>query len=73
MGNKSDEVKQIPTTPRLLTLKKAAEYLGLTTGAMRERVWAGQIPYVKFPGGRKIYIDVRDMDRFIDQNKTTFV
>jgi len=58
--------------PRLLTLKKAAEFLGLTTWAMRERVWAGDIPVVRFPGGRKIYIDIRDIERFIERNKMTF-
>jgi excisionase family DNA binding protein len=61
-----------PTSPRLLTIPKAAEYLGLTKWAMRERVWAGQIPYVQFPGGRKIYIDVSDLEAFIEKNKRIF-
>lgn len=56
-------------SPRLLPLKVAAEYLGLTIWAMRERIWAGQIPVVQFPGGRKQYIDIQDLDKFIDQNK----
>lgn len=55
--------------PRLLPLKKASEYLGLTVWAMRERIWAGQIPVVQFPGGRKQYIDVQDLDKFIQDNK----
>ena len=57
--------------PRLLPLKKAAEYLGLTIWAMRERIWAGQIPVVRFPGGRKMYIDTNDLEDFIKQNKET--
>ena len=61
-----------PTSPRLLTIPKAAEYLGLTKWAMRERIWAGQIPYIQFRGGRKIYIDVNDLDGFIQKNKRTF-
>ena len=61
-----------PTSPRLLTLKDAANWLGLTVWAMRERVWSGSIPFVKFPGGRKIYIDVKDLEAFIWKNKTTF-
>ena len=61
-----------PTSPRLLTIPKAAEYLGLTKWAMRERIWAGQIPYIQFPGGRKIYIDVRDLDCLIEKNKRTY-
>jgi len=58
-----------PVCPRLLTLKKAAEYLGLTTWAMRERIWAGAIPVVRFPGGCKQYIDRQDIDQFIEENK----
>jgi len=57
-------------SPRLLTLTKAAEYLGLTTWAMRERIWAGQIPVVRFPGGRKMFVDRADLENFIGQNKT---
>jgi hypothetical protein len=57
--------------PRLLPLKKAAEYLGLTVWAMRERIWAGQIPVVRFPGGRKMYIDIQDIEDFIRRNKMT--
>ena len=59
-----------PMRPRLLPLKKAAEYLGLTVWSMRERIWAGHIPSVRFPGGRKVYLDVEDLERFIEQNKT---
>jgi len=60
-----------PLFPRLLPLKKAAEYLGLTTWAMRERIWAGDIPVVRFPGGRKMFIDTSDIEDFINQNKQT--
>jgi hypothetical protein len=60
-----------PTLPRLLPLKRAAEYLGLTTWAMRERVWSGDIPVVRFNGGRKMFIDVQDLDAFICRNKIT--
>ena len=57
--------------PRLLPLKDAAQWLGLTVWAMRERIWAGQIPVVQFPGGRKQYIDVQDLEAFIRKNKRT--
>ena len=59
------------TSPRLLPLKDAAQWLGLTVWAMRERIWAGQIPVVQFPGGRKQYIDVQDLEMFIQGNKRT--
>jgi hypothetical protein len=60
-----------PIRPRLLPLKDAANYLGLTVWAMRERIWSGDIPVVRFPGGRKMFIDVEDIEDFIQQNKAT--
>ena len=59
--------------PRLLPLKDAAAWLGLTVWAMRERIWAGQIPVVQFPGGRKQYIDRLDLESFIRSNKRVIV
>ena len=58
-----------PMSPRLLPLKKAADYIGLTVWALRERIWAGDIPVVRFPGGRKQFIDVKDIEAFIERNK----
>ena len=57
------------SNPRLLPLKDAAQWLGLTVWAMRERIWAGQIPVVQFPGGRKQYVDLMDLEAFIQNNK----
>ena len=59
--------------PRLLPLKDAAQWLGLTVWAMRERIWAGQIPVVQFPGGRKQYIDTQDLEAFIKKNKRLII
>ncbi len=56
-------------SPRLLPLKDAADYLGLTVWALRERIWAGTLPVVQFPGGRKQYLDRMDLDAFIEANK----
>jgi len=67
--NKASTEARWTRDPRLLPLKDAAEYLGLTLWALRERIWAGQIPVVQFPGGRKMYVDRQDMDKFIEQNK----
>jgi hypothetical protein len=64
------------SSPRLLPLKDAAEELGLSVWAMRERIWAGQIPVVQFDnphGGknRKMYIDREDIEALISKNKRT--
>ena len=56
---------------RLYTIKEAAEYLGRSTWSMRELVWAGKIPFVK--DGRKFYFDIKDLDDYIEKNKTTFI
>ena len=61
-----------PMSPRLLPLKDAAQYLGFTVWAMREAIWAGLIPVVKLPNGRKLWVDRADLDKFIDRNKTTY-
>jgi len=62
--------------PRLLSLKDAADVIGLSVWAMRERIWAGQIPVVQFdnPNGgknRKMYVDTEDIEAFIAANKRT--
>jgi len=62
----------ISNPARLLTLREASRFLGLTVWALRERVWAGAIPYLQFPGGRKIYLDREDLEKFIQGNKKVF-
>ncbi len=52
---------------RLFDLKEAAQYLGRTVGALREMLYAGKMPFVR--DGRRILIDVHDMDAWIDRNK----
>jgi hypothetical protein len=56
--------------PRLLSLKHAAVYMDRTPWGMRELYWAGKVPIVK--DGKKIYFDVRDLDRYVEANKTLF-
>jgi len=69
--NKKAQGIDSPMLPRLLPLKDAAQWLGLTLWGLRERIWSGQIPVVQFPGGRKQYIDTQDLETFIQRNKRT--
>jgi len=55
---------------RLYSIKDASVYLGRSLWSVREMLWAGRLPYIK--DGKRIFIDIRDMERYIDQNKTTF-
>ena len=52
---------------RLYNLQEGAVYLGRSVGAVREMLWAGKMPYIK--DGKRILIDIRDMDSWIDKNK----
>jgi len=36
------------------------------------RITSGDIPVVRFQGERMMYIDVRDIERFIERNKTIY-
>jgi excisionase family DNA binding protein len=55
-------------TKRLYSVPEAAFYLGRSVDAVYEMIWAGKLPYVK--DGKRNLIDIRDMDAFIEQNKT---
>jgi hypothetical protein len=58
---------------RLYTLKEAATYLGRGLYGIRELVWRGALPIVKNEmKGRKMFVDVRDLGKYIDQNKQVF-
>ncbi len=71
MKKKSNKITP-PLQKRLFTLKEAAAYLGRSEWSMRELIWAGAIPVVKPEGSRKIFIDVQDLNEFIDRNKTVY-
>lgn len=53
---------------RLFSLKEASVYLGRTVWAVREMLWAGKLPFVR--DGKRILLDIRDMDRWIEASKT---
>ena len=53
--------------PRLLTVDQAAEYLGRTKTAVQHMISQRKIPVVK--SDRRCFVDVRDLDRWIEDNK----
>ena len=61
-----------PLCKRLYTLKEAAEYLGRSVWGMRDLIWSQVIPVVKQYGSRKMYIDIADLDAFIEKNKVMY-
>lgn len=55
---------------RLFNIEEAAIYLGRTSCALREMLWAGKLPYVK--DGKRILLDIHDMDIWIERSKDQF-
>ncbi len=55
--------------PSLLPLKEAAK-LASQYGLGANVFWNGDIPVVRFSGGRKIYFGIKELEAFIDRNKT---
>lgn len=53
--------------PRLLNVEGAAEYISRSIKAMRQLISKGIVPIVRMDG--RIFIDVRDLDKIIDESK----
>ena len=56
---------------RLYSIKESAVYLGRSEWAIREMIWAGKIPCIK--DGRRILLDIKDMDSWIEKNKDRII
>ena len=52
---------------RLYSVPEAAIYLGRSAWSVRRLIWSGELPEVR--AGRRIHLDIKDMDEFIDKNK----
>ena len=52
---------------RLVSLQEAAGVLGVSIATLRRLIWAGKLPIVRLT--RRLQIDVRDLDRLIQQGK----
>ena len=60
-----------PLHKRLYNLQEAAVYLARPVFSVRTLIWKGALPYVK--EGRRQYLDVHDMDKYIERSKETMV
>jgi hypothetical protein len=54
-------------TCRLVSLKDAAVVLGVSTASVRRLIWGRRLPAVRIL--RRIQLDVRDLERLIEQCK----
>lgn len=55
---------------RLYSIKDAAVFLGRSDWSVREMLWAAKLPYIK--DGKRIFIDIVDLEAWIERNKQTF-
>ena len=53
-----------PASKRLYDVKDAGVYLGISHWTIRELLNRGEIPYCRI--GRKILLDLRDLDGFVE-------
>jgi excisionase family DNA binding protein len=67
-----NDVKKRPRPERrMLRTSDAAHYLGLSEATIKRMALAGELRYIKRPGAHTPYLfDVRDLDRWIEQNRT---
>ena len=54
-------------TPRLLSQREAATYLGISYWTLRDLTFQGEIPHVKIR--RRILVDQLDLDAYLDRMK----
>jgi len=64
IGDHSEAVR-----PRLLTVEQAGSYLGRSKEAVEHMIASAKIPTVRID--RRVFIDVRDLDRLIEDSKVT--
>lgn len=57
-----------PVQSRLLTTAEAAQYLKLSLRSMKAMQSHGDIPVVRT--GRRVMVDIRDLDEWIEENKS---
>ncbi len=66
-GDKKARGISDPLRKRLYTIEEAGVYLGRPPWGVRELIWKGKIPFIQ--DGRKYYLDLRDMDAYIEKQK----
>lgn len=54
---------------RLYSLQDTALYLGRSLNSIRQMLWDGKLPHIR--DGKRIFIDVRDLELWIERNKQT--
>ena len=51
---------------RMLSIPEAAEYIGRSPGTLRNEISQGALPFQFVKMGRRVLIDRRDLDKWLD-------
>lgn len=70
MRGKVNHNPQDTDQKRLYSLREASSYLGVSYWSVRDLIHAGDLHYVKI--GRRVLIDLRDLERFVESQKECF-
>jgi excisionase family DNA binding protein len=62
------QARQANVPSRLLSVREAANYLGISTWTLRALVRAGAVPRVSLPGVRRLLFDREELDRVIERH-----
>jgi uncharacterized protein (DUF1810 family) len=65
------EHKVFTGNKRLYNFKEASAYLGRSVWGVRGPICAGKIAVVR--NISKIFIDILDLEKFVEENKSTYV
>ena len=57
-------------TKRLFSIRDLVRDVGATAWFWRSQIWDGQLPYVQI--GRKMFVDSKDIEIFINNNKHSY-
>jgi len=69
--NREKRAQRTVSPPRLLLLsvKQAAEYLGVSKDIIYRWIHDGVLPHVRFTQLGNLYVDRNDLDAFVERNK----
>lgn len=65
--NAVGERERVLPSPRLMSLNEAAKYLGVSYWHIRDLIDKGKLSKVQL--GRRVLIDIRDLDKLIEESK----
>ena len=64
-------VNPLSLQKRLYSIPEAAVYLGRPASSVRHLIWKGRLPCI--PEGKRLFLDIQDLDSYIKTNKVVMV